>query len=93
MAIAQNWHHIYRHSAPQHAWQIFDEQHMLVCHMSHHLPMMINVNERDEGEAQSIQLHRRDIRVEIVDSRVAHLLVPFLRALDIGLVLSLFVVV
>lgn len=81
MAIALNWHRIYIHSARQHAWQISDVRHMTSCHTSHRLSM-INVNERDEGEAQSIRLHRQDSRVEIVGWQVDRWLMPFVRALD-----------
>lgn len=92
MAIAQNWHRICRHSARLHAWQISDEQRMMVCHMNHHL-LMINVNERDEGEVQNIQLHRLNIQVEIVDWQAVHWLMPFLKAPDIMLALNLSVIV
>ena len=92
MAIAQNSLHMGRHSARQHAWQTFDEQHTMAYRKNHH-HMMRDVNERDGGEAQSILLHRQDNREEIVDWLKDHWLVLFEEAQDIMLVRSSSVVV
>lgn len=75
MAVVQSWLRMDRHSVPQHAWQIFDEQHMMVYRKSHS-HMVKDVNEHDEEEAQSILLHRLDIQEEIFDWQVVHWLVP-----------------
>lgn len=71
MAVARNWLRMDRHSAPQHAWQISDERHMMAYRRSH-CRMRRGVNGRDEEEAQSIQRHRLNNQVEIVDWREDH---------------------
>lgn len=92
MAVAQNSLHMDRHSARQHAWQISDVQHTMAYRKSRH-HMMRDVNERDGGEAQSILLHRLNIREEIFDWLKDHLLVLFEGVPDIMLAQSSSVVV
>lgn len=92
MAIAQNWHRIYKRFAPQHAWQIFDGQRMTACRTSH-FRRTRDVSGRDEGEAQSILRHRLNIPAEIVDWQVDRWLELFSAVPDIVPALSSSVVV
>lgn len=87
MATVRNWLHICTHSVRQRAWQISDGRHTMAYHIDHSRSS-IGVNERDEGEARSIQLHRLDILVESGGWQEVHWRVPSLMALGIGRALN-----